>query len=217
MGRQGKHVTKKPAAWRRPATLTTVGMAATAAILVAAYLGATHSAGSRAARPSQPPAAQALASAGKGASAITVKGLRLRLAAESATTSPPQGPLVLTTRDHHMCPPAATACVDLARHLTWLQSGAKVTFGPVWMEPGAPGAATSTPRGTFAVLWKGGPKVISNIFDEPMPWAVQFTSSGSAFHAGSLTTPSHGCVHLTMADAHIYNESLAIGDEVVVF
>jgi hypothetical protein len=46
---------------------------------------------------------------------------------------------------------------------------------------------------------------------------VQFTSGGVAFHAGSLTLPSHGCVHLTMANAHYYNEHLAIGAEVVVF
>jgi lipoprotein-anchoring transpeptidase ErfK/SrfK len=85
------------------------------------------------------------------------------------------------------------------------------------MESGPPGSANATPRGTFTVLWKGGPNVISNIYNEPMPWAVQFTSDGAAFHAGSLTVPSHGCVHLTMANAHYYNEHLAIGAEVVVF
>jgi lipoprotein-anchoring transpeptidase ErfK/SrfK len=107
--------------------------------------------------------------------------------------------------------------VDLSRHLTWLQSDGKVTFGPLRMEPGQPGSANATPHGTFTVIWKGGPNVISNIYNEPMPWAVQFTSDGIAFHAGSLTVPSHGCVHLTMANAHYYNERLAIGDKVVVF
>ena len=116
-----------------------------------------------------------------------------------------------------VCPPAAAACVDLSRHLTWLQSDGKVTFGPVRMEPGPPGSANATPRGTFTVIWKGGPNVISNIYNEPMPWAVQFTWNGAAFHAGSLTVPSHGCVHLTMANAHYYNEHLVIGAEVVVF
>ena len=70
---------------------------------------------------------------------------------------------------------------------------------------------------TLRDRWKGGPNVISNIYDEPMPWAVQFTSGGVAFLAGSLSLPSHGCVHLTMANAHYYNEHLAIGAEVVVF
>jgi lipoprotein-anchoring transpeptidase ErfK/SrfK len=107
--------------------------------------------------------------------------------------------------------------VDLARRLTWLQSDGKVTFGPARTEPGLPGSAHATPRGTFSVLWKGGPNVVSNIYNEPMPWAVIFTTGGVAFHVGSLTAPSHGCAHLTMADAHYYNEHLAIGAEVVVF
>jgi lipoprotein-anchoring transpeptidase ErfK/SrfK len=107
--------------------------------------------------------------------------------------------------------------VDLSRHLTWLQSDGKVTFGPVRDETGPPGSASATQRGTFTVIWKGGPNVVSTIYNEPMPWAVQFTWDGAAFHAGSLTVPSHGCVHLTMANAHYYNEHLPIGAEVVVF
>jgi hypothetical protein len=139
-------------------------------------------------------------------------GRRLGRPAAPAATS-----LVLTARDYSMCPPAAAACVDLGRHLTWLQSDGKVSFGPVQMEPGPPGTANATPTGTFNVIWKGGPNVMSNTYHEPMPWAVFFAPGGIAFHAGSLTEASHGCVHLTMTDAHYYNEHLTIGAEVVVF
>lgn len=129
----------------------------------------------------------------------------------------PSSPLTLTAFDRKSCPAAATACVDLARHLSWLQSGGQVTFGPVRAEPGPPGSAHATPRGTFQVSWKAGATFVSNIYGEPMPWAVFFAPGGIAFHGGSLTTPSHGCVHLTTANAHYYNEHLPVGAVVVVF
>lgn len=87
--------------------------------------------------------------------------------------------------DRESCPAKATACVDLTRHLTWLQSAGKITFGPVRAEPGPPGSAHATPRG--------------------------------ACHGGSLTIPSHGCVHLTSQNAHYYHDHLPVGAEVVVF
>ena len=127
------------------------------------------------------------------------------------------GPLTLTAADRRSCPAAATACVDLIRHITWLQSAGKVIFGPVRAEPGPPGSAHATPRGTFQVSWKAGPGFISNIYHDPMPWAVFFAVGGIAFHGGSLTTPSHGCVHLTTENAHYYNDHLPVGAEVVVF
>jgi hypothetical protein len=127
-------------------------------------------------------------------------------------------PLVLTAEDHKDCPAAAVACVDLTRHLTWLQSDGKVSFGPVRMEPGKPGSGPhATPTGTFQVSWKAGPDFVSDIYNEPMPWATFFAPGGVAFHGGSLTQWSHGCVHLTVANAHYYNEHLPVGAEVVVF
>jgi hypothetical protein len=126
-------------------------------------------------------------------------------------------PPALTAADHRDCPAAATACVDLARHLTWLQSRGRITFGPVLMEPGKPRSAHQTPQGTFRVQWKAGPVFVSGIYHEPMPWATFFAAGGIAFHGGSLTQWSHGCVHLTMANAHYYNVHLPIGAEVVVF
>jgi hypothetical protein len=126
-------------------------------------------------------------------------------------------PLVLTAADHRDCAAAAAACVDLTRHITWLQAGRRITFGPVKMEPGKPGSGHQTPRGTFQVAWKAGPSLMSNIYHEPMPWATFFAPGGIAFHGGSLTAWSHGCVHLTDANAHYYNEHLPVGAEVVVF
>ena len=117
-------------------------------------------------------------------------------------------PLALTAQDRKDCPAAATACVDLTRHLTWLQSGGKVSFGPVRMEPGKPGSGPhATPAGTFQVQWKAGPDFVSDIYNEPMPWATFFAPGGVAFHGGSLTSWSHGCVHLTVANAHYYKRA----------
>jgi L,D-transpeptidase catalytic domain len=126
-------------------------------------------------------------------------------------------PLLLTDVDHQDCPPTATACVDLTRHITWLQANGKTTFGPIQMEPGNPDGGHQTPRGTFWVEWKAGPSYESNVYHEPMPWATFFATGGIAFHGGSLTAWSHGCVHLTDQNAHYYNEHLPIGAEVVVF
>jgi L,D-transpeptidase catalytic domain len=159
------------------------------------------------------------------ANAASSPGLAWAYAASAAigsvavTRLPAQDtPLVITEEDHKDCPAAAVACVDLARHLTWLQNDGKVSFGPVRMEPGKPGSGPhATPTGTFQVQWKAGPDLISNIYNEPMPWATFFAPGGVAFHGGSLTQWSHGCVHLTIANAHYYNEHLPIGAEVVVF
>jgi len=138
-------------------------------------------------------------------------------AAPAAPASQPALPLTLTAADRRGCPAAATACVDLTMHLTWLQSGGQVTYGPVQMEPGQPGSRHQTPRGPFHVAWKAGPNFVSDIYHEPMPWATFFAAGGIAFHGGSLTRWSHGCVHLTLAAARYYNVHLPLGAEVVVF
>ncbi len=111
------------------------------------------------------------------------------------------------------CPPAAAACADLSARLTWLQSDGTITYGPVRMEPGLP----RTPRGTFYVQWKAGADYISTEFHEPMPYAVFFAPGGIAFHGGSLTMPSHGCIHLDIGSARYYDDHLPVGAEVVVF
>ncbi len=127
------------------------------------------------------------------------------------------GPPALSIGARSSCPAAASACVDLSDHLTWLQSDGRITYGPVPMEPGPPGTQRATPRGTFHVQWKAGPSYISTEYDEPMPYAVFFAPGGIAFHGGSLTTPSHGCVHLNIGSARYYHDHLPIGAEVVAF
>ncbi len=127
------------------------------------------------------------------------------------------GPPALSPSARSSCPAAASACVDLTDHLTWLQSDGRITYGPVPMEPGLPGTQRATPRGTFHVQWKAGPDYISTEYDEPMPYAVFFAPGGIAFHGGSLTAPSHGCVHLDIGSARYYHDHLPVGAEVVAF
>jgi len=128
--------------------------------------------------------------------------------AATAASSP-----VLSASARRSCPAAATACADLSARLTWLQSDGTTTYGPVLMEPGLP----RTPRGTFHVEWKAGAHYISTEYHEPMPYAVFFAPGGIAFHGGSLTVPSHGCIHLDIGSARYYDDHLPVGAEVVVF
>jgi len=123
--------------------------------------------------------------------------------------------IALGARARAGCAPAASACADLTDRLTWLQSGGRIIYGPVPMEPGGPG--DPTPRGIFRVAWKAGAHYISTSYGVPIPYAVFFAPGGIAFHQGSLTTSSHGCIHLTMAAARFYNEHLPAGAEVAVF
>jgi lipoprotein-anchoring transpeptidase ErfK/SrfK len=123
--------------------------------------------------------------------------------------------VVLTSGARKACPAAAHACVDLTDHVTWLQSRGQITFGPVRMKPGGP--KDPTPRGVFHVAWKAGAHYISTSYDVPIPYAVFFAAGGIAFHAGSLTKSSHGCVHLTLHNARYYHSHLPIGAEVAVF
>jgi hypothetical protein len=120
---------------------------------------------------------------------------------------------VLNPSARRSCPPAASACADLTADLTWLQSDGKITYGPVRMKPGLP----RTPRGTFHVQWKAGAHYVSTEFGDPMPYAVFFAPGGIAFHGGSLTKKSHGCIHLDIDSARYYDDHLPVGAEVVVF
>ena len=125
------------------------------------------------------------------------------------------GGVVLSSHARRSCPPKATACADLEDHLTWLQSGGRITYGPVRMKPGA--RRDPTPRGIWHVAWKAGAHYISTSFGIPIPYAVFFAPGGIAFHAGSLGSSSHGCIHLRLADARRYHDDLPDGEEVVVF
>jgi hypothetical protein len=135
----------------------------------------------------------------------------------------PPGPVALTPAELARCPATSVACVDLARHTAWLQHDGKVASGPVEMLPGAdtfrrpPGPDSSaTPAGTFHVLRKER-NGYSTEFHEPMSHAVYFAPGGIAFHEGSLTASSNGCIHLSAADAAAFFDALRIGDGVTTF
>ena len=120
---------------------------------------------------------------------------------------------MLSAQARQSCPPAALACADLRDHLTWLQSRGKITYGPVRMA----GRPRPLAAGVFHVAWKEGPHYVSTSFGIPIPYAVFFAAGGIAFHAGSLTTSSHGCVHLSLPSARYYHDHLPEGAEVAVF
>jgi hypothetical protein len=92
------------------------------------------------------------------------------------------------------CSAAARACVDLSTHQAWLMRGGVVTYGPV---PAMPGSASApTDPGAFRVTFKDLHHRSTIFNNAPMPYSV-FFNGGDAFHEGSLTDPSHGCVHLS--------------------
>lgn len=113
------------------------------------------------------------------------------------------------------CPATADACVDLDGGKSWLQNNGEITYGP---NPQIAGRASDpTPRGTFTVTRKVKDEVSREFNNAPMPYATYFTNSGHAFHAGSLTNESAGCIHLSTEDAQYYFEHLNVGDTVFIF
>jgi len=109
------------------------------------------------------------------------------------------------------CAATVRACIDLAHNKAWLLRGGGVEYGPVPITSGRPGYRT--PVGTLRVLAKERVH-LSRAFDNaPMPYSVFFVP-GIAFHQGSLSVTSHGCIHLSKAAAIRFYGSLARGDVV---
>ncbi|MEV6874003.1 L,D-transpeptidase [Amycolatopsis sp. NPDC051128] len=105
------------------------------------------------------------------------------------------------------------ACVDISAHQAWILQGGKVVYGPVKMLPGRP--SNPTPTGTFRVLSKEKMH-LSNEFDNAeMPNSV-FFYPGDAFHTGSLSVYSHGCIHLSASASLKFFNTLHVGDVVQV-
>ncbi|MET9363255.1 L,D-transpeptidase family protein [Streptomyces sp. NPDC006632] len=119
----------------------------------------------------------------------------------------------------HKCPVKKTrvACVDLARQLMWVQTGTKVTYGPVPIRSGR--ASLPTRAGWHKVYWRHK-NHWSTIYHQSMPYA-QFFDGGQAFHAiyhsVYTTVGSQGCVNLTLADARSLWGALRTGDAVYVW
>ncbi len=108
--------------------------------------------------------------------------------------------------------PGVSACVDLSALKTWLLQDGKIIYGPVKHLPGKKGFAT--PTGVFHVSAKVK-NYHSKAYDAPMPNSVFFLP-GIAFHTGSLSVYSHGCLHLGAAASQKYFTTLQRGDVVQV-
>ena len=111
------------------------------------------------------------------------------------------------------CGPKARACIDLSANKAWLMRGGKVTYGAVPITTGRPGY--ETPVGRYQVTYKDIDHW-SQAYDAPMPYSVFFTESGIAFHEGSLSVQSHGCVHLGHTAAVKFFNALRPGNVVMV-
>lgn len=111
------------------------------------------------------------------------------------------------------CSAAAKACLSVHSNTAWLMDNGRVTRGGVPVTVGRPGHRT--PTGTFKVQYKDIDHY-SKQFNGPMPYSVFFTTTGVAFHQGSLKVQSHGCVHLSHADAVAFYRTLQVGDVVEV-
>ena len=139
----------------------------------------------------------------------SVSGAPASAASPSPTTSPSPTPADAAAPP---CAPAARACVDLSANRSWLLRDGRVTYGPVPITHGRKGFRT--PPGTFRVAFKNRDHV-SSIYDAEMPWSV-FFNGGVAFHEGSLSVLSHGCIHLSPAAARTWFDTLSVGDVVQV-
>ncbi|HWC80550.1 MAG TPA: L,D-transpeptidase [Pseudonocardiaceae bacterium] len=111
------------------------------------------------------------------------------------------------------CEATAVACVSLSQGYAWLVRDGSVLTGPVPIGHGV--GDNATPTGIFHVSWKAK-NYTSHEYHEPMPDAIFFAAGGIAFHAGSLDTSSHGCVHLAPDVADQFFATLSVGDEVQV-
>lgn len=110
------------------------------------------------------------------------------------------------------CVSTARACVELSSDRAWLIRDGEVSYGPVPITHGRPGFRT--PPGSFAVTFHSRDH-ISSIYDAPMPYSV-FFNGGIAFHQGSLSQLSHGCIHLSRTAAREFFDSLGRSDVVQV-
>lgn len=131
----------------------------------------------------------------------------------------PQGKKKKSTPVPAKCSADAKACFSISQRRAWLLKSGKVVQVEVSALGGRKGHPT--PQGKFTVLNKDKDHHSSKYNDPktgkpaPMPHYVQFAPA-VGFHAGSLSTESHGCVHLSAGDAKTFFDSLGKGDRVDV-
>ena len=73
-----------------------------------------------------------------------------------------------------------------------------------------------TPTGIFSIFKKTEMYRSKKYDNAPMPYAEFFDPAGIALHAGSVTTESHGCVHLPTAFARKLYSVTDIGTPVLI-
>lgn len=111
------------------------------------------------------------------------------------------------------CGNSAEACIDLSSNQAWLMDSGAVSYGPVPITSGKPGY--ETPPGLFTVSYKDRDHRSSVYNNAPMPYSV-FFNDGIAFHEGSLSEKSHGCIHLSHEAAKTFFYDLQPSDIVEV-
>lgn len=148
------------------------------------------------------------------------------LVATPALAAPPaQTPAAAAARAEPLaagtpCSISARSCVDLDSQRAWLLHDGKITRGPVPIASG--GNGEETPVGHSLRVYRKDKDHLSqesrlpNGQPAPMPWSVFFQDGGIAFHSGSPTRSSGGCIHLEPADAEAWFNDLQIGDQVQV-
>ena len=72
-----------------------------------------------------------------------------------------------------------------------------------------------TPTGIYTPHYTARMHYSKQYHFSPMPYSV-FFNDGEAFHKGSVTARSHGCVHLTHRAAQTFYNTLHVGDVVQV-
>ncbi|WP_254897077.1 L,D-transpeptidase [Amycolatopsis sp. Hca4] len=112
------------------------------------------------------------------------------------------------------CTATAKACVSLSGKQAWLLDEGKIVYGPVKMLPGKKDGPT--PVGKWHVQYKEKLHHSTEFDGAPMPNSVFFAPGGIAFHEGSLSRYSAGCVHLSSAASLKFFTTLETGDEVQV-
>jgi hypothetical protein len=135
---------------------------------------------------------------------------------QNAVAAAQAAPLVAGTP----CTITARACVDLESERAWLFSDGAIVRGPVKIASG--GNGKPTPIGHSLRVYrkdaehKSLESRLRNGQPAPMPWSVFFADGGIAFHSGSPSRSSSGCIHLNDPDARAWFNYLAIGDQVQV-
>lgn len=118
------------------------------------------------------------------------------------------------------CSVTAKSCVDLESQRAWLIQDGKVIRGPVAIASG--GNGEETPVGHSLRVYRKEKDHVSqesrlpNGDPAPMPWSVFFEDGGIAFHSGSPSRSSAGCIHLEPTDAEAWFNYLQIGDQIQV-